>query len=78
MEARHDRTYGLSLIALGCAVAVLAVLLFGFTKPNGELDWVNIIMGSGGLVMALVGLYVTYRNRGTGATPGGPTPHGAG
>lgn len=69
MDDRRERNVGLSVLAVGLATVVLAVLLFGLTADSGEADWTSIVTAISGVVMALAGLYIVARNQGTGGTP---------
>ncbi|HEU4356206.1 MAG TPA: hypothetical protein VFT27_11515 [Actinomycetota bacterium] len=55
----------MSLISVGLAVIVLAVLLFGLTTESGEVDWVSVITAVAGVVMVAVGAFIAFRGRGT-------------
>jgi len=57
---------------LGIAIVVTAVLLFGLTTPAGAIDWVSVVTAVVGLGLVVDGLYLVYRNRGTG---GRTQPH---
>lgn len=74
MEAGNERNRGLSMIGVGLAVVVLAVLLFGLTTDSGDPDWISIITAVAGAVWAGAGLFVTFHHKGTGAAPTGHTP----
>lgn len=65
METGPDRGRALSLIAVGFAVVILAVLLFGLETDSGEIDWVSVITAAAGIVMVVAGLIVAFRHRGT-------------
>lgn len=74
METGPDRGRALSLIAVGFAVVILAVLLFGLETDSGEIDWVSVIMTVAGAVMVVTGVLITLRSR---ASSRGSGPHTA-
>lgn len=69
MDTRAERDRGLSMLAVGSAVVVLAVLLFGVTTDSGGPDWISIVTATAGGVWALAGLYLALRNRGSSGRP---------
>lgn len=73
MEVRPDRTRAVSLISVGLAVVVLAVLLFGLETESGEVDWVSVVTAVAGAVMILAGVVIAFRGRGT-STGSKPDP----
>jgi hypothetical protein len=77
MERRSGKILGISMTALGLAVIVLAVLLFGLTTDSGAVDWVSIITAVAGVVLAATGLNQIFRGGGTSPRAGGPSPHPA-
>lgn len=65
MEEKGGRIVGLLMAAIGLAVVVIAVLVFGLTKTsNGEttVDLVSLVTAIGGLVIVGRGLYSVMRH----------------
>jgi hypothetical protein len=55
MEAKSKRTVGITTLVAGLGV-VVAAWLFGFTKADGGVDWVDVIMACAGFIMLMTGL----------------------
>ena len=72
MDTEKSRL-GMVMSAVGTAIMVLAVLLFG-VRDEGGTDWVSVITAAAGFVMVAVGLFTLFRHRGDS---GGHTPHAA-
>jgi hypothetical protein len=77
MQASRERNVGLALIAVGAAIVVLAVLLFGLTTDSGAVDWISVITAVAGLGVAYSGLSLAIRGRGGKPAAGGPHPRPA-
>lgn len=77
MDPRDERDRGWMWFVVGLGVVVLSVLVFGLTTESGALDWVSIVTAAAGVLMAITGLYVAIRSKGTGARPTGTKPHPA-
>jgi hypothetical protein len=69
---RREDSRGSYFLVLGIAIVVAAGLLFGLTTPAGAIDWVSVVTAIAGLGLVVDGLYLVYRNRGTG---GRTQPH---
>jgi len=68
MTAKETRGFGLSLVAVGVAAIVFAVLLVGVTTASGAPDWVSIVTAIAGAVVLGDGLFISRRKGAGGAT----------
>ena len=66
MAETRDRDLGWPLFVTGAVMMVVGLL---GADVGGEADWVALLIGFGGTLLAAAGLYVAIRKRGTGGTP---------
>ena len=66
MRDARDRDLGWPLFVIGAVMMVVGLL---GADIDGETDWVALLIGFGGTLLAGAGLYVASRGRGSGGTP---------
>ena len=66
----QDKSFGMTLILVGLG-AIAFALVVGLTKEGGGVDWISILTAAAGAVTAGIGLFTSFRSRGTGGSPTG-------